>query len=79
MRIANLIAVVATALVVGAAGMDVTAEEESEDGPTAAPDFTLKDHHGKEVKLSDYHDKIVVLEWINPQYGYLVDSTDHTI
>lgn len=30
-----------------------------------APDFTLKDTSGKEVKLSDYKDKVVVLEWIN--------------
>lgn len=30
-----------------------------------APDFTLKDVNGKEVKLSDYKGKIVVLEWFN--------------
>jgi peroxiredoxin len=30
-----------------------------------APDFTLKDAYGKEFKLSDFKDKIVVLEWIN--------------
>ncbi|HIJ70323.1 MAG TPA: redoxin domain-containing protein [Planctomycetes bacterium] len=28
-------------------------------------DFTLTDHNGKEVKLSDYSGKIVVLEWFN--------------
>lgn len=32
-----------------------------------APEFTLKDTSGKEVSLSDYKDKIVVLEWVN--YG----------
>ena len=32
-----------------------------------APDFTLKDTAGKEVKLSDYKGKFVVLEWVN--YG----------
>ena len=31
----------------------------------AAPDFTLKDVNGKEVKLSDYKGKVVVLEWFN--------------
>jgi peroxiredoxin len=31
-----------------------------------APAFTLKSLDGKEVKLSDYKDKIVVLEWFNP-------------
>ncbi len=30
-----------------------------------APDFTLKDAYGKEVKLSDYKGKYVVLEWTN--------------
>ncbi|MCG3127669.1 MAG: Thiol-disulfide oxidoreductase ResA [Phycisphaerae bacterium] len=30
-----------------------------------APEFALKDCCGKDVKLSDYKGKIVVLEWIN--------------
>jgi peroxiredoxin len=30
-----------------------------------APDFALKDYHGKEFKLSEYRGKIVVLEWVN--------------
>jgi len=30
-----------------------------------APDFTLTSCEGKTVKLSDYKDKIVVLEWFN--------------
>ncbi len=30
-----------------------------------APDFALKDVYGKEFKLADFKDKIVVLEWIN--------------
>src|SRR4051812_9382508 len=32
----------------------------------AAPPFSLKDVNGKNVSLSDYAGKIVVLEWINP-------------
>jgi len=32
-----------------------------------APGFTLSDHAGKKVSLSDCAGKIVVLEWINPQ------------
>jgi peroxiredoxin len=32
----------------------------------AAPDFTLKDLEGNEVKLSAYKGKTVVLEWFNP-------------
>lgn len=31
----------------------------------AVPDFELKDTDGKEIKLSDYKGKVVVLEWIN--------------
>ena len=31
-----------------------------------APDFTAKTASGKELKLSDYQGKIVVLEWTNP-------------
>ncbi len=30
-----------------------------------APAFNLKDINGKEVKLADYKDKVVVLEWAN--------------
>jgi peroxiredoxin len=30
-----------------------------------APDFTLTNYDGKEVKLADYKGKIVVLEWFN--------------
>src|SRR5690349_18899298 len=31
-----------------------------------APDFTLKDLEGKDVKLSSFKGKTVVLEWFNP-------------
>src|SRR5688572_16825356 len=31
-----------------------------------APDFTLKDQTGKEVKLAEFKGKVVVLEWYNP-------------
>jgi peroxiredoxin len=37
----------------------------------AAPAFTLKDTDGKEVKLSDYKGKIVVLEWFNPECPFV--------
>lgn len=32
-----------------------------------APDFSLKDSHGRTVRLSDYLGKYIVLEWVN--YG----------
>lgn len=37
-----------------------------------APEFTLKDQNGKEVSLSDYKGKIVVLEWFNDVCPYVV-------
>ena len=42
----------------------------------AAPAFTLKDLDGKEVKLSDYKGKIVVLEWFQPSCPYCVKGYD---
>jgi RNA polymerase sigma factor (sigma-70 family) len=36
-----------------------------------APDFSLQDLSGKTVKLSDYKDKTVVLEWTNPECPYV--------
>ena len=33
--------------------------------PAKAPDFSLKNYDGKEVKLADLKGKIVVLEWFN--------------
>lgn len=38
----------------------------------AAPAFTLKDQSGKDVSLSDYKGKIVVLEWFNDGCPYVV-------
>jgi peroxiredoxin len=37
-----------------------------------APDFTLKAHDGSTVKLSDFKDKHVVLEWFNDDCPYVV-------
>jgi len=36
-----------------------------------APDFTLTDTAGKNVKLSDYRGKFVVLEWTNPECPFV--------
>ena len=44
-----------------AAQMTLYADEKT----TKAPDFTLKNYDGKEVKLADLKGKIVVLEWFN--------------
>ncbi|MBW7903954.1 MAG: redoxin domain-containing protein [Phycisphaerae bacterium] len=40
----------------------------------AAPEFDLKDCCGKAVKLSDYKDKIVVLEWWNNECPWCVKA-----
>lgn len=40
----------------------------------AAPDFALPDLDGKTVHLSDFKDKVVVLEWFNPGCPYVVDT-----
>lgn len=37
-----------------------------------APDFALKDLDGKDVKLADFKNKIVVLEWFNPGCPFVV-------
>ena len=42
-----------------------------------APDFKLKDLAGKEVSLSSFKGKVVVLEWINPGCPYVKKS--HTV
>ncbi len=36
-----------------------------------APDFTLGDSAGKEISLSDYEGKVVVLEWLNPDCPFV--------
>ncbi len=42
-----------------------------------APDFALKELDGKEVKLSKFKGKVVVLEWFNPGCPYVKKS--HTV
>jgi peroxiredoxin len=36
-----------------------------------APDFTLKDVGGHDVRLADYRGKVVVLEWFNPKCPFV--------
>ncbi len=37
----------------------------ADEKPKKAPEFTLKNYNGKEVKQADYKGKIIVLEWFN--------------
>ena len=43
----------------------------ADEKPVKAPEFKLKNHDGKEVKLADYKGKIVVLEWINQECPFV--------
>jgi peroxiredoxin len=65
MRQASLIALLSAAL----AGSALAAEPLAP-GATA-PDFTLRHQDGKEVKLSDYKGKIVVLQWLDPECPFV--------
>jgi peroxiredoxin len=38
---------------------------------SSAPQFTLQDQTGKNISLSDYAGKIVVLEWTNPECPFV--------
>ena len=61
LRISVTVALLATLLVF--LGGLYAEDEASKTEKPAAPEFTLKDTTGKEHKLSDHKDKIVVLEW----------------
>jgi peroxiredoxin len=74
-----------TLLAIGCAladGQDLTKPQEEGQPPgqvTAqvgqeAPDFTLLDCSGKKHELSDYKDRIVVLEWLNQQCPWSVKA-----
>jgi peroxiredoxin len=64
LRHAARVALLASALILGSAGL-ASAEGNAELGKPA-PAFELKDVNGKAVKLADYRGKTVVLEWFNP-------------
>ncbi|MEX0775784.1 MAG: redoxin domain-containing protein [Phycisphaeraceae bacterium] len=68
-----LINVVLTVAVVSLAtyAMQAWAEEQKPVVPDTLS-FTLENYDGTKVNLSDYADKIVVLEWINPECPYVV-------
>lgn len=63
-----------TAFVLGLSALrPAMAAEEAAADLGAAPDFTLKDHEGNDVTLSEVgEDSIVVLEWINFECPYVV-------
>jgi peroxiredoxin len=76
------------ALVFGSCLVLLACSDKSNQGPAAAeiaaaaaadvgkpaPDFMLKDLDGKEVKLSSFKGKTVVLEWFNPECPFVKKS-----
>jgi peroxiredoxin len=63
-----LVMVAVAVLVLGGCG-----DKEPTEGPgpeRKAPDFTLKSFDGKQLSLSDYKDKTVILEWFNFECPY---------
>jgi peroxiredoxin len=76
MRITMLLAFV----VLAAAGSASRADSSGATSPVIgkpAPDFTLTDLDGKEVKLAAFKGKVVVLEWFNPGCPFVKAS--HTV
>jgi len=70
-----------TIIILVAAGASSRADGKPEaQSPVAgkpAPDFTLKDLAGKDVKLSSFKGKVIVLEWFNPGCPFVKRS--HTV
>jgi peroxiredoxin len=61
-----------TALTMALAMLVATAAHAGVKVGQAAPDFSLENHKGETVNLSDLKGKIVVLEWFNNECPYVV-------
>ena len=74
-RVSTLALLAGIAGVVAAGIVGVMPASGAADAPVApgkaAPDFTAKDSKGRDVKLSDYKGRIVVLEWTNNGCPYV--------
>jgi peroxiredoxin len=67
----TLLALVFTTAVMVRAGDQKDQKGQAQLGQ-AAPAFALEDQNGKQVSLSDYKGKIVVLEWFNNECPYVI-------
>lgn len=83
--IATLFAGITAASMAGAAVLEQPAQKPREAAPKAkigqkAPDFTLSDLDGKQHSLKELQadDKIVVLEWFNPECPFVVRHYDES-
>lgn len=75
MKYRLMIPAAAIAATVVVAGMAFARSDESPKTAAlgkAAPDFTLTDQNGKSVRLADFNDKVVVLEWFNNECPFVV-------
>lgn len=77
MRILTTLITIVGLAVAGSASADTKPATPSAVVGKPAPDFALKDLAGKEVKLSSYKGKTVVLEWFNPGCPFVKNS--HTV
>jgi peroxiredoxin len=73
----TFLAIVGLAFVASPVAADTKAVTPSALVGKPAPDFTLKDLSGKEVKLASFKGKTVVLEWFNPGCPFVKKS--HTV
>lgn len=72
-----LLTIVALAATGSSSRADGKLEAQSPVAGKPAPDFTLKDLAGKDVKLSSFKGKVIVLEWFNPGCPFVKRS--HTV
>jgi len=72
-RISVVLAVVVLLALVGGCKNETSEQATETEAARKAPEFTLTSFDGKEVSLSDYKGKIVVLEWLNTGCPFVVD------
>ena len=71
-RISVVLAVVVLSVVVGGCKNETSEQTTETEGVRKAPEFTLTSFDGKEVNLSDYKGKVVVLEWLNTSCPFVI-------
>lgn len=71
-RISMVLAVVVLSVVVGGCKNETSEQATETEGARKAPEFTLTSFDGKEVSLSAYKGKVVVLEWLNTDCPFVI-------
>ena len=82
-KVKLLLSALSIVLITGYTAVYATPENPPDDTTVGkAPDFTLKDINGNEVKLSQFAGKVVVLEWVNYDCPFVkahYNDTVHTM